>query len=104
MGIDRRNRSLVSTTRLQVRLSGSMSTRENAQASLEVLHRYDLTVAASGRTALDPKCRSLTRLPDAGEDALAEASAEGLAKPDHRRALPLTKRGRGDGRHVNVLA
>ena len=57
------------------------------QVQVEIFHRDDLAVSAAGRAALDAKGRTLAGLADAGEDPLAEVSAQRLAQAHHGGAL-----------------
>ena len=120
----RSDRSLTSSTRLQVMPCGSMPTRVAllqvvvdhggqqvvggrhgvevaGQVQVEVLERDDLAVAAAGRATLDPERRAHGGLADGDRGLLAEAG-QGLPEPDGRRGLPLAERRRRDRRHDDV--
>ena len=73
------------------------------QVQVEVLHRDDLAVAATGGPALDPEHRPERRLADAHRGSLADV-VEALAQPDGRGRLALAQGRRRDGRHDHVLA
>ena len=73
------------------------------QVEVEVLHRDDLAVAATGRAALDPEDRTERRLADA-HGGLAADRVEPLGQADGRRGLALAERRRGDRGHDDVLA
>ena len=126
MTIWRSARSLMSTTRGQVMLKGSMSScvavvdvvvDEGGQqvvgradgvdvageVEVEVLHRDDLGVAAARRAALDAEDRAQGWLADAGDHLLADV-AQGLGQADGGDRLALAQRRRGDGGDVDVLA
>ena len=75
-----------------------------SEVQIKIFHRDNLRVAAAGCSALDAKGRALRRLPDAGEDALIEMSAESLAQANRGCGFALSQRRRGDGGHVDILA
>ena len=64
------------------------------QVEVEVLHRDDLAVAATGRPALDPEHRPQARLADGHRRALADP-VQALGQADRRRRLALAERASG---------
>ena len=121
----RRARSLTSRTRRQVMLRTSMPSvvavvqvvvdhrREQVvggrdgvevagEVQVEPLHRDDLAVAATGRTALDPERRPHRRLTQRDDRPLAEA-VQRLREPDRGRGLALAERRRRHRRDDDVL-
>ena len=114
----RSDRSLTSSTRLQVTPWGSSPSalpvvemvvdhggqevvrrghrvEVPGQMQVEVLERDDLAVAAAGRATLDTEGRPHGGLTDGDRRLLAQAG-ERLPEPDGRRGLPLPERRRGD--------
>ena len=73
------------------------------QVQIEILHRDHLAVSAAGCPSFDAERRPHTRLPDSGEDAMAQA-AEPLAQTDSGGRLAFTEGSRRDGSDVDVLA
>ena len=74
------------------------------QVQVEIFHGNNLAVAAASCAALDAKGRALRGLADAGEDVLAQVSAQRLTQANHGGAFAFAQRGRGDGSHVDVFA
>ena len=73
------------------------------QVEVEVLHRDDLAVAATGGAALDPEDRPERRLADRDRGPFADP-VEALGEPDRGRGLALAERRRRDRRDQDVLA
>ena len=73
------------------------------EVQVDVLHRYDLRVAASGSTALEAKARAERRLTQCDGD-LPSLAREGVREADARRRLALARRRRVDGRDEDELA
>ena len=73
------------------------------QVEVEILHRDDLAVATTGRSALDPEDRPERRLADIDRRPAADP-VETLSEPDRGGRLSLAERCRRDGRHHDVLA
>ncbi len=74
------------------------------EVQVEVLHRDDLAVSASGGSAFDAECGALAGLADAREDAFSKMRAHRLAEPDGGCGLAFAQWGGCDGSHQNVLA
>ena len=72
------------------------------EMKVEILHRHNLRVSTSGRTALDAEGWPLRRLANACEDLLADL-VQTLADADCGYRFPFAERGGGDGSHINVL-
>ena len=72
------------------------------EVEVEVLHRHDLGIAASGGAALDPEDRAERRLADR-EHRLPPEDAEPLDERDGGRRLPLAGRCRRDRGDVDDL-
>src|SRR5579863_2004831 len=71
---------------------------------IELLHGYDLAVAAARGAALNSKRGALARLSHASKDSLAEMRAECLAQTDGRRGLALAERSRRDRGDDNIFS
>ena len=71
------------------------------EVEVEPLHRDDLAVAATGRTALDPERRPHRRLTQRDDRPLAEA-VQRLREPDRGRGLALAERRRRHRRDDDV--
>ena len=73
------------------------------QMEVEVLHRDDLAVAATGRSALDPEHGAQARLADRHGGLLADP-VQALGQADRRGRLALAERRRRDRGDHHVLA
>ena len=73
------------------------------EMQVDVGHRHDLRLAATGGAALLAKARSETGLAERDRRLLAEA-VEGIAQADRGRGLALASLGRADRRHQDELA
>ena len=73
------------------------------EVQVDVLHRYDLRVAAAGRAALDAEAGTQRGLTQATHGPLADA-VEAVAQADRGGGLALARRRRRDGRDQDQLA
>src|SRR5207253_9831288 len=64
------------------------------EVEVDLLHRQDLSSAASGRAAFRPEDGPEGRLAD-GDDPLGAEAVQGLAEADRGQGLPLPGAGRG---------
>lgn len=64
----------------------------------------NLTIAAAGCAALNPKGGPQARLPYARKNGLGKVRSKRLTKPDRRGALPLAQRCRVDTRDNDKLS
>jgi len=64
---------------------------------VEIFHRDDLEITASGGATFNTKCGALGRLADDGDDLFAEVRSSAWLKPTVVSGLTLPKRRRGNG-------
>ena len=73
------------------------------EVEVDVLHRYDLRMTATGGSALHTEHRTERRFAQADHGALADA-VERIAEADRGRGLALARRRRRDRRHEHEFA
>jgi hypothetical protein len=76
----------------------------SGEVEIEILHRNDLAVSTSRRSAFDSERRTLAGLTNAREYLLAEMRSKRLTEPHRGGALAFAERRGRDGGYDNVIA
>ena len=84
-------------------VGGGDGVKVAGEVEVDVLHRHDLGVAATGRATLDAEGRAQGGLAQRGDDALADLG-QAHGETDVDRGLAFARRGGGDGRTQDQLA